>query len=264
MVNAPSPRNVTPPAPMPAPRQPAPARRTTRRWTMALAGVTTLILAALALARYASAPVEDAATTEPPDRLERAADAGAPGSDQAPASPALESVPVASAGMVVAPVVTERPKAPAVNTVKPRPKKTAMATSAKSRVAAPVKSTAPSAATAVASVPVRGDGATIGQPAPFAPTVSAGLAPVTLTGCLEVSVNRDEFRLSDIDGIDAPKARSWRTAFLMKRSTPVALVEPPDPRGLQIQVGKRVEATGVLTDRELKVSSVRIVGPACN
>jgi hypothetical protein len=44
----------------------------------------------------------------------------------------------------------------------------------------------------------------------------------------------------------------------------VTLVEPPDPRGLQIQVGKRVAATGLLTDRELKVSAVRVVGPSCD
>jgi hypothetical protein len=87
---------------------------------------------------------------------------------------------------------------------------------------------------------------------------------VTLTGCLEVSVDRDEFRLSDTDGVDAPKSRSWRTGFLKKRPTPVALVEPPDPHGLQIQVGKRVAATGQLIDRELKVSSVRVVSPSCD
>jgi hypothetical protein len=44
----------------------------------------------------------------------------------------------------------------------------------------------------------------------------------------------------------------------------VALVEQPDPHALQIQVGKRVAATGQLIDRELKVSSVRVVSPSCD
>jgi hypothetical protein len=87
---------------------------------------------------------------------------------------------------------------------------------------------------------------------------------VTLTGCLEISVDRDEFRLSDTDGVDAPKSRSWRTGFLKKRPTPVALVDAPDPHGLEAQVGKRVAATGRLTDRELKVSAVHVVGPSCD
>jgi hypothetical protein len=95
-------------------------------------------------------------------------------------------------------------------------------------------------------------------------TESLGPAPVTLTGCLEVSVDSDEFRLSDTEGADAPRSRSWRTGFLKKRPTPVALVEPPDPRGLELQVGKRISATGRLTDRELRVSSVRVVSPSCN
>jgi len=171
-------------------------------------------------------------------------------------------VPVASAGVVAAPVVTEQPAAPVV---KPRPKKAVTARPAKPRVAASAKSTAPIAATTVASVPATESAAvtTEGAPIVSAPIV-AGPPPVTLTGCLEMSVNRDEFRLSDTDGIDVPKSRSWRTAFLTKRSTPVALVEPPDPRGLQVQVGKRVSATGVLTDREMKVSAIRVVAPSCD
>ena len=94
-------------------------------------------------------------------------------------------------------------------------------------------------------------------------TETVGPAPVTLTGCLETSVNRDEFRLSDTEGSDAPRSRSWRTAFLTKRSAPVALVDSPDPHGMLIQVGKRVAATGQLVDREMKVSSVRVVSNTC-
>jgi hypothetical protein len=93
---------------------------------------------------------------------------------------------------------------------------------------------------------------------------SAGLAQVTITGCLEISTDEDRFRLTDTDGASAPKSRSWRTGFLKKRAAPVDLVWPSDTRAPATQVGKRVAATGVLMSRALKVTSVRIVSPSCN
>jgi hypothetical protein len=87
---------------------------------------------------------------------------------------------------------------------------------------------------------------------------------VTITGCLEISVDQDAFRLTDTEGADAPRARSWRTGFLKKRSSPIALVEPVDRLALQTQVGRRVAATGLLTSHDLKVSALRVVSPSCN
>jgi len=89
-------------------------------------------------------------------------------------------------------------------------------------------------------------------------------APVTITGCLEVSTDGDTFRLNDIEGAEAPKSRSWRTGFFKKRPAPVVLVEPPDRKALTANVGHRVAATGQLDSRELKVSSLRVVGSSCN
>jgi hypothetical protein len=90
------------------------------------------------------------------------------------------------------------------------------------------------------------------------------IAPVTITGCLEVSVDGDRFRLADTEGASAPKARSWRSGFLKKRSVPVDLVGDPQALSLRQQVGRRVAATGVQTSRELEVSSVRVVSPSCD
>jgi hypothetical protein len=229
------------------------------------AGATALMFVALVLVRYATAPDEDAAAADQTDRLEQAA-AVAPDLEPVPSTPGPSVTPVAPAA-VAAPVVIERPKkAPTVRTtVQPtvRPAKSRVAAAAKSTTPAK-SSTTPIAAPAIVRVTARGDAAAIAGQAPPVSIVSAGPAPVTLTGCLEVTVDRDEFRLSDTDGVDAPKSRSWRTGFLKKRPTPVALVEPPDPHGLQIQVGKRVAATGQLIDRELKVSSVRVVSPSCD
>jgi hypothetical protein len=105
------------------------------------------------------------------------------------------------------------------------------------------------------------------QAAPVALTVStASVAPpaATVTGCLEISADERAFRLSDTDGVDAPKSRSWRTGFLRKRSSSIALVAPADRTSLETNVGKRVAATGTLAGRELTVNSLRVVGPSCD
>src|SRR5690606_6202946 len=101
-------------------------------------------------------------------------------------------------------------------------------------------------------------------PATPSPAPGASPSPVTITGCLEISTDGNDFRLADTEGTDAPKSRSWRTGFLKKRTAPVALVAPPDLLALKNSVGKRVAATGVLTSRELQVSSLRVVAAACN
>jgi hypothetical protein len=92
----------------------------------------------------------------------------------------------------------------------------------------------------------------------------AGPGTVTITGCLEGSVNENRFRLTETEGGDAPRSRSWRTGFLKKQSTSVALVEPPDPHALWAQVGQRVAATGLLSSRELRMTSLRVIGPRCD
>ncbi|HEX7793023.1 MAG TPA: hypothetical protein VF456_01670, partial [Vicinamibacterales bacterium] len=84
---------------------------------------------------------------------------------------------------------------------------------------------------------------------------------VTITGCLETTADENEFRLTDTEGTDAPKARNWRSGFLKKRSAPVDL-EGPDPAVLRKYVGRHVTATGTLTGRQLRLRSLQ-VGSAC-
>ena len=88
--------------------------------------------------------------------------------------------------------------------------------------------------------------------------------PVTITGCLEMTPDGDEFRLADTQGDDAPKSRGWRTGFLTTRRVPVTLVEPDESLGLRSNVGKRIAATGLLTSRNLKVSALRVVDASCD
>jgi hypothetical protein len=210
------------------------------------------------------APVDDAAGDQP-DRLEQSAAVATDAQPIVPEPPSPEAAPVESAGFAPA-VVAEQPPGPVV---KPRPKKAVPApvAHAKTRVPASAKSTAvttaPIASPGIVKEPAKANAAaTVGRTT-IVSTETLGPAPVTLTGCLETSVSRDEFRLSDIAGADAPRSRSWRTGFLTKRSAPVALVDSSDPLGLLGQVGKRVAATGQLVDREMKVSSVRVVSNSC-
>jgi hypothetical protein len=102
-------------------------------------------------------------------------------------------------------------------------------------------------------------------PTPFSAS-PAGVEspPVTISGCLEISVAMDEYRLTDTEGTDAPTSRGWRTGFLLKRRTSVALVDPPDPHQLKTHVGKRVAAVGLLTGRELRANSVRVIDASCD
>jgi hypothetical protein len=87
---------------------------------------------------------------------------------------------------------------------------------------------------------------------------------VTISGCLEMTVDENQFRLSDTEGADAPRARSWKSGFLKKGSTPVELVEFSDAPTLRKYVGHRITATGVLTGRQLRVRSVQSAGSSCD
>ena len=94
-----------------------------------------------------------------------------------------------------------------------------------------------------------------------AKTASASSAPVTIFGCLEHS--NDTYRLTDTDGADAPKARSWKTGFLKKGSASVEVVDPGNRAHLSSQVGHRVGVTGTLSDRQLQVRAIRKISSSC-
>ena len=79
-----------------------------------------------------------------------------------------------------------------------------------------------------------------------------------------MSVDADQFRLTETEGAAAPKARSWRSGFLKKGSTPVELVEISDPLALRQHVGQRVVASGVLSGRDLRLRSFQPAGAPCD
>ena len=86
-------------------------------------------------------------------------------------------------------------------------------------------------------------------------------APVTIAGCLE----RDDetFRLKDTAGADAPRSRSWKSAFLKKGSAPVEVVDASKRLKLTNHVGQRVSVTGTLGDGEMQIRSLRRIAASC-
>lgn len=105
--------------------------------------------------------------------------------------------------------------------------------------------------------------ATSSSAAPTTP-VSESTAPVkspaglTVEGCLES--DGATYRLKNTTGLDAPKARTWRTGFLMKRSSTIGLVDATGRLRLQDHIGRRVAATGTVVDREMQATTLREVG----
>jgi hypothetical protein len=87
-------------------------------------------------------------------------------------------------------------------------------------------------------------------------------ASVTITGCL--TLDEETFWLKDTSGTDAPQSRSWRSGFLKKRSSQIALVDATNALKLPDHVGQRVAATGVLVNREMRVHSLHRVATSCN
>ena len=93
-------------------------------------------------------------------------------------------------------------------------------------------------------------------------SLSAKSSSVTITGCL--ARTDTAFRLTDTDGSDAPRSRSWKSGFLRKGTASVNVVDPARKLRLASHVGQRVSVTGVLEDREMQVRSLRQIAPACN
>ena len=90
----------------------------------------------------------------------------------------------------------------------------------------------------------------------------AELAAVTITGCLE-RADETTFRLKDTVGADAPKLRSWKSAFLKKGSASIEVVDAVHRLKLPDHVGQKVSVTGTLVDREMQVSSLQRVATSC-
>jgi hypothetical protein len=94
--------------------------------------------------------------------------------------------------------------------------------------------------------------------------VTTGPMPtlVTLTGCL-VRSDKD-FRLNDTTGVNAPKARSWKSGFLAKRPASISIVPASSQLPLSKHVGERVTVSGTLIERQMQVRTLRRVSASCD
>lgn len=85
----------------------------------------------------------------------------------------------------------------------------------------------------------------------------------TLTGCLDRDGD-DTFQLKDPSGDQAPRARSWKSGFIRKRTAKVDIVDPAARLNLSQHVGYRISVTGPLVDREMHLRSVRATSERCD
>jgi hypothetical protein len=162
---------------------------------------------------------------------------------------------VAAVTIVIA--ARESSDAPEITTAAAQPQITADGTGTKgiaaSRSSAAVPTATPTTGVVAADDPEM-------ESAPESPAKKP--APVTIAGCLERG--NGSFRLTDTTGADVPKSRSWKSGFLKKGSASIALVESGNGLKLRDQVGKRVSVTGTLTDRQMRVQSLRRVASSCS
>jgi len=99
-------------------------------------------------------------------------------------------------------------------------------------------------------------------PAPTESAKSAKAPVTTLEGCLEKS--GETFHLKDTSGVDAPKARSWKSGFLKKGSATVDVVDGSESLGLPNRVGTRVSVTGTLVDRQMQARAIHRLSSSCS
>ena len=85
---------------------------------------------------------------------------------------------------------------------------------------------------------------------------------VTITGCLER--NAETFRLKDTSGTDAPRSRSWKSAFLKKGNASIDVVDSTNRLKMDDYVGQRVSLTGTLVDREMQARRVQRIATSCD
>ena len=88
---------------------------------------------------------------------------------------------------------------------------------------------------------------------------AASIDTVTISGCLDF--DGKSAWLKNATGVDAPRTRSWRSGFLKKRSSRIALVDGPS--SAEAYDGRPVSVTGVLVDREMRVSSLKPIAGDC-
>lgn len=85
----------------------------------------------------------------------------------------------------------------------------------------------------------------------------------TLTGCLRADGTK--YMLTDIQGKQAPKGRSWKTGFIAKTAKDVEVTGASTTLRLKEQVGHKITVVGLKDgDSHLKARTVRQVPGICS
>jgi len=86
-------------------------------------------------------------------------------------------------------------------------------------------------------------------------------APVTMTGCLRTG--GAGFVLTGLKGNTAPKARSWKTGYIIKKTRDV-VVSPATGVKLQDHVNRQVTVVGVVDGTHMTARTIRRVATSCS
>ena len=104
----------------------------------------------------------------------------------------------------------------------------------------------------------------VASPASSTKKAAAGKRSDTLTyvGCLQSEGHGQQLVLTKVAGKDAPRARSWKTAFMTKRPVDVEVI---GVRGVKLReyVGHTVRVTGRRAGHQLHAESVTAVTNSC-
>jgi hypothetical protein len=125
---------------------------------------------------------------------------------------------------------------------------------------APFQADAPAAGKVASSKPLNSDALVQEMSATRAEQKTA---LVTITGCLEQR-GAETFRLKDASGTAVPASRTWKSGFLKKGPSTIEVVDRANHAKLPAHVGQRVSVTGVLVDREMRVSTLQRIASSCN
>lgn len=101
-------------------------------------------------------------------------------------------------------------------------------------------------------------------PAKAAPAkvAAAPVDSITLTGCLEADGRK--YMLTDLEGAQAPKGRSWKTGFVMKKSKDVEITSSSSVK-LGDHLGHKVSVVGVRNgDTHLQARSIKQIAASCS
>ena len=85
---------------------------------------------------------------------------------------------------------------------------------------------------------------------------------ITLTGCLHA--DGAKYKLTDLKGAEAPKGRSWKTAWITKSTKNVGVVSTSSGPKLKDHVGHQVTLTGVKNGDNLQARSIKHVATSCS